>query len=37
MEARDDRRRQAHASISYNPSAQPVNEVPANLVYDKGH
>jgi hypothetical protein len=36
-EAREDRRREAHASISYNPPAQPVNELPANLVYDRKH
>ena len=36
-EQREDREREAHASISYNPPAQPVNEVPASMVYGKGH
>jgi hypothetical protein len=28
--------RDQHASISYDPPAQPVNELPASMVYDKG-
>jgi hypothetical protein len=29
--------RERHASISYDPPAQPVNELPASAVYGKGH
>jgi hypothetical protein len=36
-EERADRKREAHASISYDPPAQPVTEVPASVVYGKGH
>jgi len=36
-EMREDKQRDAHASISYDPAARPVNEVPASLVYGKGH
>jgi len=36
-EARDDRRREQHASIAYDPPAQPVTELPASVVYGKGH
>ena len=36
-EARDDKERDKHASIAYDPPAQPVTEVPASLVYGKGH
>ena len=36
-EAREDRQREQHASISYDPPAQPVNELPASMVYGKGH
>jgi hypothetical protein len=36
-EARDDRVREQHASISYDPPAQPVTELPSSLVYGKGH
>ncbi len=36
-ESREDKRRQSHASISYDPAAQPIQELPASMVYDKGH
>jgi hypothetical protein len=36
-ETREDKEREAHAAISYNPPNQQVNEVPASLVYGKGH
>ena len=36
-EEREDRKREAHASISYDPPAQPVTELPAAMVYGKGH
>jgi hypothetical protein len=36
-EARDDRQRERHASIAYDPPAQPVTELPSSLVYGKGH
>jgi hypothetical protein len=34
-EGREDKARQTHASISYDPSAKPVNELPASAVYGK--
>jgi hypothetical protein len=36
-QAREDKERDAHASIAYDSSSQPVNEVPASVVYGKGH
>lgn len=36
-EGREDKARQAHASISYEPSAKPVSELPASVVYGKDH
>ena len=36
-EAREDKERDAHASIAYDTPSQPVNEVPAAVVYGKGH
>jgi hypothetical protein len=36
-EARQDKAREAHASIAYDPPAQPVNELPASVVYGKNH
>ena len=36
-EAREDQERDAHASIAYDTPSQPVNEVPAAVVYGKGH
>ena len=36
-EAREDKERDAHASIAYDNPSQPVNEVPAAVVYSKGH
>jgi hypothetical protein len=37
QEARDDKQRSKHASIAYDPPAQPVSELPSSLVYGKGH
>ena len=34
-EAREDKERDAHASIAYDNPSQPVNEVPASVVYGK--
>ncbi len=38
-QARGPRRqaREQHASIAYDPPAQPVTELPSSLVYGKGH
>ncbi len=36
-EARQEQAREAHAAISYSPPNQQVNELPASLVYGKGH
>jgi hypothetical protein len=36
-EVREDKAREAHASISYSKPNEQVNEVPASLVYGKGH
>ena len=36
-EEREFKQREAHASISYDPPAQPVNALPATMVYGKGH
>jgi hypothetical protein len=36
-EAREDRARDAHASIAYDSSSQPVTALPASAVYGKGH
>ena len=37
-EAREDKAKQQHASIAYDPPAQAVNELPASMVYgSKGH
>ena len=36
-EVREDKSREAHASIAYDAPSQPVNEVPASAVYGKGH
>ena len=36
-EARQERDREAHAAISYSPPNEPVNELPASMVYGKGH
>jgi hypothetical protein len=36
-EEREDKERSVHASIAYDTSTQPVNEVPAAAVYGKGH
>lgn len=35
-EARADRKREAHAAISYDPPAQNVSELPASMVYGRG-
>jgi hypothetical protein len=35
-EVREDKQREAHAAISYNPPNQQVNELPASVVYGKG-
>jgi hypothetical protein len=37
QETREEKRREAHASISYDPPAQSVNELPSSMVYGKGH
>jgi hypothetical protein len=36
-EEQADKERSAHASIAYDNSSKPVNEVPASAVYGKGH
>jgi hypothetical protein len=36
-EAREQRRREAHASIAYDAPGQPVTELPASAVYGRGH
>lgn len=36
-EAREDKERDVHASITYDAPSQPVNELPASAVYGKGH
>ena len=36
-EVREDKERDAHASIAYDNPSQPVNEVPASAVYGKDH
>jgi hypothetical protein len=36
-EAREQRRREAHASIAYDSPNQPVTSLPASAVYDRGH
>ena len=36
-EEREEKARQAHAAISYSPPNGPVNELPASVVYGKGH
>jgi hypothetical protein len=36
-EEREDKKREAHAAISYDPPAQPVTALPAAMVYGKGH
>jgi hypothetical protein len=36
-ESREDKAREAHASISYDPSIKPVSEIPASAVYGKDH
>ncbi len=36
-ESRDDKGREAHASIAYDSPSHPVNELPAAVVYGKGH
>jgi hypothetical protein len=37
-QAREDKEKQQHASIAYDPPAQAVNELPASMVYgSKGH
>jgi hypothetical protein len=35
-ESREDKGREAHASIAYDAPTQPVNELPASVVYGKG-
>ena len=36
-EAREDQERDVHASIAYDNPSQPVNGVPASVVYGKDH
>jgi hypothetical protein len=36
-EVRQDKAREAHASIAYSRPNEQVNELPASVVYDKGH
>ena len=36
-ESRDEKDREAHASISYDSTSQPVTALPASEVYGKGH
>lgn len=36
-ESREDKERDAHASIAYDTPSQPVNEVPASVIYGKEH
>jgi hypothetical protein len=36
-ESREDKQREQHAAISYDPPAQPVTELPASMVYGRGH
>lgn len=36
-ERHEDQERAVHASIAYDSPSQPVNEVPASVVYGKGH
>ena len=36
-ESREDKERDAHASIAYDTPSQPVNEVPASVIYGKDH
>jgi hypothetical protein len=36
-EAREDKRREQHSSIAYDPPSQPVTDLPTSLVYGKGH
>ncbi len=36
-EKREDKQREAHASIAYDTPAKPVQDLPASVVYGKGH
>jgi hypothetical protein len=36
LQAREDRQREQHASIAYDPPSQPVAELPASMVYGRG-
>lgn len=36
-EAREERTRESHASISYSPPNEPITELPASVVYGKKH
>jgi hypothetical protein len=35
-ERREEKKREAHASIAYGATSQPVTEVPASVVYGRG-